>query len=321
MKLRALALAALLAAPFAAPAQAQRFDVVAIGDMPYNLPGDYARYDRLIERINALNPAFSLHVGDTKSGSTPCSDEILLKARSYFEKFEAPIVYSIGDNEWTDCHRAAAGSFDPLERLAFVRREHFAQAQSLGRNPMPIERQADTMADRFATYVENSRWTKEGILFVSLHLPGSNNNFETRRGAPEEYFARNAANLAWIADSFAKAAREGAKGVVFVFQANMWEEQEVPKLPLQNGYADTLRAFTEESLKFGKPVLLVQGDSHVLRIDQPLKDRNGRTIETVTRLQVMGAAEVHAVRITIDAAEPGLFGFTPVRVPENYVRR
>lgn len=301
-------------APSAA-AEAQRFDFIALGDMPYNVPADHARYDRLIDRINAAGPAFSIHVGDTKAGSTPCSDESIRRSKEHFDRFAGAVVYTIGDNEWTDCHRRGAGGFDPLERLDFVRRLHFDRAQSLGQRPLGVERQADAMPAH-ALYAENLRWTHNGVLFVTLHIVGSNNNFEIRAGAPEEFVARDAANQAWIADSFAMASRDRSLGIVLAFQADMWAS-DVPRDPNQNGFARTLGHLTERAAAFGGPVLLVQGDSHVLRIDQPLKDRRGGTLENVTRLQVMGAAEVHAVRVTIDPAEPGLFSFTPFRVPEN----
>lgn len=320
-----LALAAALATQaFANRALAQpapeRFEFVAIGDMPYTIPADYPRFERLIDRINALAPTFTVHVGDTKSGSAPCSDEVLGRARDYFGRFRGAVVYSVGDNEWTDCHRPAAGAYDPLERLAWVRRNHFQEPRSLGQAPIPLERQSDAMPERFGLYVENSRWMHQGVLFVSLHIPGSNNNFEIRPGAPEEFFARDAANQAWLADSFAKAGREGALGVVLIFQANMWEETEVPKLPLQSGFSTTLRTLTQAAQEFGRPVLLIHGDSHVLLIDQPLRDARKATLQNVTRLMVMGAAEVHGVRVSVDPAEPGLFGFTPLRVPENMPR-
>ena len=53
------------------------FSFVALGDIPYNLPDDYAKFDRLIAAVNALKPAFTLHMGDIKSSALPCSDEVL----------------------------------------------------------------------------------------------------------------------------------------------------------------------------------------------------------------------------------------------------
>lgn len=317
-----LSLLGLLTLGLAGPAAAQRFDFVALGDMPYTTaaaPEEPARYNRLIARINALEPAFSLHVGDTKAGSTSCADEALRTAASHFDRFAGAVVYTIGDNEWTDCHRANNGGFNPVERLDFIRRTWFADAQSLGQRPIATERQADVMADRFATFVENRRWTHNGVLFVTLHVVGSNNNFEIRDGAPQEFFARDAANQAWLADSFALAQREGVLGMVIAFQANMWEER-VPRETLQNGFTPTIDSLRRLGAAFGRPVLLIHGDSHVLTIDQPLRDNTRpwpRTIENVTRLMVMGAYEVQAVRVTVDPAEPGLFSFTPLRVPEN----
>jgi len=118
MKLRYLkTILAALFLCFASVSTAQNFKFIALGDMPYNIPEDYVRYERLIQRINTQTPAFSIFIGDTKSGSTPCSDEYNLIVEGYFKKFNSPLLYSPGDNEWTDCHRPSAGAYDPIERL------------------------------------------------------------------------------------------------------------------------------------------------------------------------------------------------------------
>ena len=121
--------AALLAtALLAAPAIAQEFSFVAIGDMPYGQPSEvYPLFEALIRRIDELDPALVVHVGDTKSGSTLCSDEVLGDQLGYLNSFEAPVLYTPGDNEWTDCHGEAAGGFDPLERLADIRDTYFTK--------------------------------------------------------------------------------------------------------------------------------------------------------------------------------------------------
>jgi hypothetical protein len=319
MRLAAAALLAALAAPAAAqPSQgAPPFSFVAFGDMPYTLPADYPRFERLIDAINALSPSFSIHVGDTKSGSTPCSDEIIRRAHDYFARFRAAVVYTPGDNEWTDCHRAAAGRMDPLERLAFVRRLHFPDARSLGQAPITVTRQAD-VAPEFAKFVENARWTHNGVVFATAHIVGSNNNFEPRPGAPEEFMERDRANVAWIGAAFEEATRTSAAALVIAFQANMWEERE-PRPDLSSGFANSIRALTEGAVRFGRPVLLIHGDSHVLLLDRPLVDRDRRTIETAMRLMVMGAREVGAVRITVDPASDNPFSIQPINIPANLI--
>jgi hypothetical protein len=41
-----------------------------------------------------------------------------------------PVIYSVGDNEWTDCLRVNNGAYAPLERLALIRRTFFATNES-----------------------------------------------------------------------------------------------------------------------------------------------------------------------------------------------
>ena len=60
------------------------FSFVALGDMPYSVPNDYARFDRLIAAINRLKPTFSVHVGDIKSSASACTDEAFQKVYDRF---------------------------------------------------------------------------------------------------------------------------------------------------------------------------------------------------------------------------------------------
>ena len=51
------------------------FNFVVFGDMPYRMPGDLKRLENLIAVVNAEKPAFSVHVGDVKSGLASCSTD------------------------------------------------------------------------------------------------------------------------------------------------------------------------------------------------------------------------------------------------------
>ncbi|OZA15091.1 MAG: hypothetical protein B7Y05_05375 [Polynucleobacter sp. 24-46-87] len=42
----------------------QSFTFIALGDMPYSIPADYERYEKLINAINKAKPSFSIFVGD-----------------------------------------------------------------------------------------------------------------------------------------------------------------------------------------------------------------------------------------------------------------
>jgi len=294
------------------------FSFVALGDMPYNLPEDYTKFDRLIAAVNALKPAFTLHMGDIKSGGIPCSDEVLKKSYDQIQTFEGALVYTIGDNEWLDCHRKAAGGYNPRERLAKVREMFFATpGKSLGKTPLDVESQALLMPE-FSTYVENTRFAKNGVMFFTAHVPGSNNGFEAQDpDAAPEFFARDKANVAWINASFAKASADNAKAVVIFVQAE-FDESRFPNgaMPRQSGFINTLDAIEAGAKSFGKPVLLIHGDEHYFSI-APLRNSKGKPIPGVNKLMVYGDTLVHAVRVVVDPDSSNVFGFIPLIVPEN----
>jgi hypothetical protein len=317
----AVAVIAILAAPFE-QVRAQQpntpFEFVALGDMPYKTPQDFPRFDRLIETINTAKPAFSIHIGDIKSSSEPCTDEYFRSIHGRFQRFEAPLVYTPGDNEWTDCHRERAGKFNPRERLDKLREIFFATpGQSLGKAPMAVESQGKLMPAH-AKYVENQRFWKNGVLFVVPHIPGSNNGFETTElEAASEYFERNKANMVWLDDSFKLAREQGAKAMVIAFQANLHDiKQKFPAVPVSSGFVDTLKAIDRGAKAFGKPMLIVHGDDHDMEIDG-FRGTDYKRIPNVWRLQVMGENYIHAVTVTVDPTSPSVFGFRPLVVPEN----
>ncbi|MBI2236725.1 MAG: hypothetical protein HYU60_07245 [Magnetospirillum sp.] len=301
-----------LALCLAVPALAgERFTFAAIGDMPYvrddagltNPEADRNReFAGLIGRINRAGPAFTVHVGDIKSGRTVCTDAHLAYVRTLFDRFEAPLVYTPGDNEWTDCHRRGG---NPLERLARIRQFYFAQPQSLGQRPMPLAVQAG--------YPENGRWSQGGVLFATLNVPGSNNN----RRLTDEYEARNAAVLDWLRGTFARARAEGAKAVALFMQANPgWfctrPECEAKDGDGIDGYRDLLAALDAELAAYPRPVLLVHGDTHVFSVDKPLM-RDKRRVMNFTRLEVFGEDDTHAVLVGVDPDDPEVFSFLPLR--------
>jgi len=298
------------AAAFAFAAHAgERFEFVAIGDMPYgHKDKSYPPYEHLIGQINALHPAFTVHVGDFKSGASPCTDAEFEAQLGFFNRFDPALVYTPGDNEWTDCHRLLAGGFDPQERLARLRQMFFAEPRSLGRRPFPLERQSPA-------YPENLRFERAGILFVTLHIVGSNNNFETRDlKAVEEFKARDAANIAWIRAAFERAQAMKARAVVFALQADPFETR-MPwsDFPPHSGFTASIgETLLPLAQAWAKPVLFIHGDSHRFVVDRPFKSAKGEPVQNLVRLEVFGAPDVHAVRVKVDTDDPGLFSFSPL---------
>jgi hypothetical protein len=314
---RAIGLGALLwgGAAVAEGPETAPFDFLVMGCMPYHFPADDARFRNLIAAANALAPAFSVHLGDIKSGKTPCSDENLARVRGYFDTFAHPLIYSVGDNEWTDCDRPECGGFDPLERLAHLRGLFFAAPGSLGASPMPLASQREDPAH--GTFVENTRWSRGGVTFAALHVVGSNNNLlPDRPGSEAEFRARDAANLAWLRETFAEARASGSIAVGLFIQANPFDQFGGPR---DTGYTAFVDALREETLAFGRPVVLFHADSHYFRIDKPLRVRpGGPIVERLTRVESFGAENMHLVRVTVnpsEAADP--FTVRPLLVEGN----
>jgi hypothetical protein len=281
-------------------AQNKKFEFIAFGDMPYRIPNDYPRFENLIKQINSEKPAFSVHVGDFKSGSTPCSDEYFKIIYDYFGTFTNPLIYTPGDNEWTDCNRKAAGEYNPLERLAFLRKMFFSSRESFGHKKIDLNSQAENA--EFSNYVENVAWEYGGVQFATVHLVGTNNNFK-ESGDNTEFIERENANLAWLEEIYVKAADK--KGLVMFTQADMFYMGTG-----SSGFEKIRLKLAELSKKYAKPVLLVNGDSHRFIVDKPLLNEDKRsTILNFTRLQVFGDADMASVKIIVDPNLKELFTY------------
>jgi len=313
-------LAASLGAAFAVPScNAQAISFVALGDLPYG-PRDksYPAYRALIRTVNAARADFAIHVGDFKSGSTQCSDEEFSNQLAHFQEFSGALVYTPGDNEWTDCHRRNNGAYDPLERLQKLRAMFFSEGRSLGARPIAVENQSRVTPGR-ARFVENLRFMRDSVLFVTVHIVGSNNNFEVRDPkAVAEFMERDAANVEWIRDAYALAETRGASALVFAFQADVLDARSAfEDFPPWSGFRSSIgETLLPLAARWGRPVLMISGDSHRFKVDQPFR-LNGKPLRNVTRLVVPGDDDVRAVRVQIvpDAKQP--FAFQVIAAGED----
>ena len=290
-------------APGAGEESVPEFELGLIGDIPYTVEEE-RKTDLLFEEMDSEQLAFVVHVGDIKSGISPCTDELFLREKERFEDSANPLVYVPGDNEWTDCARTG---YDPIERLERLREIFFRGDESLGIEKIPLTRQS-------ADYPENVRWSYGGVTFLGLNVPGPNNN---RDEAPGEYERRNEANLEWMRKGFDRAAAEESSAVMIVLQGNPGFE-----LPPEErtGYNDMLAALEEETVAFGKPGVLVHGDTHTFRIDKPMtSSTSGERVENFTRLETFGSPMVGWVRAGVDTSAPEVFTFEPETVEENTV--
>jgi len=313
------------------------------GDLPYSSIQETVGLPNLIGDMNAQRLAFTVHDGDLKQGSnSPCDDALYDRALSWFNQLRAPAMFTPGDNDWTDCDRPNNGGFNSLERLDHERRVFFSTQFSLGRRQL---RQEVQMGQPFCLgvggmvpCVENRRWHVGRVTYLTLNVQGSCNNLCDTNPDAAEFAARNAANIAWLKESFAAAKSRDAVAVMIISQADPgWDQSDPTRAPLRDpktlaqtdGQADGFQAFLlalrDEVIAFRKPVAYVHGDSHYFRIDKPFQDAQGRRLENFTRVETFGdnagngTNDVQWLKVTVDPRSREVFSYEPQIVPGNRV--
>lgn len=323
--------------------------VAVFGDWPYNqLLLDNAKL--LLNSVNAdRDVSLVIHVGDIHSGSMPCTSAAILPPIPasnpgwnqgifyQFQQFEFPVVYTPGDNEWTDCHKTSqSASGAPLNELASVRSLFFARpGHTLGGEDKEVLSQAeafDPAHPEDAQFVENVMWEDAQVMFVTVNMPGGSNNddfdtapwtngFGNETAQKMEKDQRTAADIRWLQAAFKEAANNHDKAVVIALQANMWDPAALAT-PGLDQYTSFVQALADGTVKFGREVLLLNGDTHLYMVDNPLADPNSVTgkihhtqpVPNLTRITVQGSTNAPAewLRLTIDPFQSYPYSWTNV---------
>jgi hypothetical protein len=279
-----------------------------------------------------------MHVGDIHSGSQACSASYNQQIYNYFQSFSDPLVYTPGDNEWTDCQKVKElSSGYPIDQLTSIRSMFFANpGKTLGGVQKSVLSQAnafDPAHPEDGAYVENVMWEAANVLFVTINLPGSDDDhlpwaapFSNPAAQADEIAKRDAANSRWIAKAFATATTDATSAVLIGLQADMWD-------PAQfatggdglDGYNALVVQLANVIVAYGKPVLLINGDSHLYESDQPLADPTSATgvmhpvgfpVTNLTRITVDGSTNFKDwVKLVVDPTTPAVFSWTRVFTP------
>jgi hypothetical protein len=312
------------------------------GDLPYSDTQAAVGVPNLIADMNSQNLAFTAHDGDLKAGGGVCTDAVYTQALSYFNSLRAPAVFTPGDNDWVDCDRTAG--FNSLQQLDKERALFFSTPFTLGQHRLRQEVQQTPLCLSTATAsgkapcVENRRWTVGGVTYATLNVQGSCNNLCDTAPDPNEYAARNAADIAWMQGTFDEAGARHSAAVMLISQADPgWDDSDATRAPTRDpktlveddaqasadGFGDFLRALRDQVVAFRKPVVYVHGDSHYFRIDKPLQNSAGQRLENFTRLETFGDHQengnndVNWVKVTVDPNSREVFSYQPQIVPAN----
>jgi predicted phosphodiesterase len=285
---------------WSALAGAETWRIAVMGDTPYS-EREEAEFPRMLEAINEADVDLVAHIGDIKSGRSRCDDALFENRKALFSASRAPFVFVPGDNEWADCDRITNGSYDSLERLNKLRSLFWSGSRSLGKRQLALEQQP-------GAYPEHARFRLGPVLFVTLNVPGSDNNWGMGDAPRPEFAARNPVVLSWVKEGVALARREKLSGIVFLMQANPDFKSFTRGLP-HRAFRELLETLRGETLDFPGQVVLVHGDTHHHQINRPLRDTKGEPMERFTRVETYGYPFMGWVKIYIDPDSPGLFRF------------
>lgn len=295
-----------------------QFGFALIADVPYGVaPGqDYPPFDALIDDVNDdRRIKWVLHAGDIKGGGSNCSDAMFMDRLHRYNQFNQPVILTLGDNEWTDCHRVAAGEYLPLERLAKLREVFYPQPGriTIGGKGMDVDTQADVAG--FEEFPENVIWTHQNVTFSAIHIVGSNNAtraFDPNSSAvrsqadDDEVIRRTNAAIAWLDETFARADAIESPGVFIMIHANPGLERGTTN---RTGFTEFLLALENHVQAYGKPVVLAHGDSHYFRVDKPALE-NVNFLPNFTRVETFGSSRVHWLKVNVNPKSRNVFTIT-----------
>jgi len=302
-------------------------DSFSVAILPNEIYFGSIKKSSTIKSINESNVSLILFTGDSKDGSSKCSNDVIGKrVRDYFDSLNAPLLYALGDNEWTDCHRKKCGSFNPIERLEYLRRYFFATPYSQGKKPIKLQ--------RMKNFPENARVVFGGIMFVTFNIVGSNNGFiKSKKQCSKrsnrswgdckesniEFRLRDGANIKWLKESLTIASKSHIKGVVLIFQADMFykynlaNRKDIKKLLKQkNGYSRFLKALMDSSIDYRGKILIVHGGTHYFRVDFPFSKIFYANSHHIMRVEGFGDIDDSWVRLDIDTSSDTIFRVTPI---------
>ncbi|HEY3599346.1 MAG TPA: hypothetical protein VGL08_17765 [Paraburkholderia sp.] len=293
-------------------------------------PADEAPTQRLIDAIGRdPHVSFIVYDGNLKSAGEPCRDALYETREALLEASKPALVFVPGQHDWADCGSAEAGNFDPVERLDQLRQTLFANATSMGQNPLVLTRESEV--SRFRTYRENVRWQVGDTVFVALNVPSPNNHYLTAGGRNGEFEDRVVANTFWLDHAAEYAKRREAKAVVVLVQGDFDPERyERPERfawlrfahKPRDGYLEFKRGLVKLAETFHGPVLAIHQDDEKAHggftIDQPLRNDRGALVTNLTRIAIAPHDRLNQwIQIDADMARRPPFRVTVRDVPKG----
>jgi len=314
----------------AAQAAASRYTFAVVSGT-LESPADEPQTQRLLDAIGReRGMSFIVYDGNLKGAKEQCRDSLYESRQTLLEAARPALVFVPGQHDWADCGNAAAGSYDPVERLDLLRQTLFSDTSSMGQNPIPLTRESEV--SRFHPYRENVRWEVGDTVFVALNAPSPNNHFLNAGGRNGEFEDRVIANGFWLEHAAEFARRREARAIVVFIQGDFDPERyERPERfswlrfgrnQRRDGFLELKRSLVKLAQTYRGPVLVIHADDERppggFLIDQPLRNDKGAQVTNLTRIAFGPNDRLNQwIQIDADTARRPPFKVSVRDVPKN----
>lgn len=234
-----------------------------MSDAPYN-PTQRTQMKAQLENV-ASDCEFLVHLGDIKSGQTPCIEYIYQDTRSMLLRSRAPAFSVIGDNEWNDCPTAQIS-----DAWTFWNR-HLLGIVDSWNHGFNIE--------RLQNRTENLYFVYKRTLFIMLNLVGG----KVIAGADK----RQKELAKFTIDVLSKNVPIEASGVVIMAHAHPYSQH--------NTYFQPVFQFIAGNIP-NIPFLYLHGDGHAWEYDLQF----GKNFSNMLRMQMVGGTREKPLKMIVD---------------------
>lgn len=318
---------------------AQPVHFAVIGGVPAN-PSQEPQVRRLLTAI-AERPGidFILDDGNLKGPREPCTDTLLQDRQALLNSSTLPLVFVPGANDWVDCQQAAAGHYDPLERLDQLRDLIFSTADSMGVSGIPLTHESDVT--RFRNFHENTEWQKGPVLFVTLNVASNNNHYLDAGGRNGEFDDRTIANRYWLEHALRSARQHRPAAVVIAIEGDpglgvqphhgAFDWLDFRRAQQRDGYLEFKHDLLKFSQQYDGPILLInQVQEHLgseihrapaavppaFRLTPPPHRKNSGPLGKIWRLELYASNDpTHWVSVEIVTGRETIFNVSLQTVP------
>jgi len=239
----------------------------AMGDVPRKQAEEWQLVRQLAELPAGIE--FVVHLGDIKSGGTPCDARTYLKVAGLLATSRVPVLIIPGDNEWNDCPQP-----DCAWRLW---QKYFSHFERYWKLKFTLTR--PSQRDELFSFVQGN------VLFLGLNLVGG------RVHDSLAWKMRHTDDIEWTRLNFHHFGSR-VKRVVVLGHAR----------PTGN-HADYFAALVQEAQQFGRPVLYLHGDGHRWYQRHPWKAENLQDVQ----VDQGGIAPPVTIAVTDDDSQPFVF--------------